>query len=156
MSGKGKQTHKRLQIKKIEAALRQYRSYKVGVRNLQRQLDYILPSMTVNYEAREGSSGLFVISSTTEKAAIDRIESKRALDIHEQIKEYEMLISSIDESMKDLDDLESDFIRFRYFEGWQINKCAMKMDYSEQNLFLIRNRLMDKLLISLVGILEFY
>lgn len=151
-----KGNNKRSQIKKIELALRQYKSYIVGVRNLQKQLDFIMPAMTASYELREGSNGAFVLNSTTEKYAIDRIESKRALDIHDKIRQYELIVGCIDEALVEVNEQEKEFVTYRYFSGWSIAKCAAEMGYSEQNLFLIRKQLMNKLLISLTTVLEFY
>ncbi|WP_236018171.1 hypothetical protein [Alicyclobacillus suci] len=59
-----------------------------------------MPSMTARYDLAEGSHGTFFISSSTEKYAIDRIESKRALDLHEQIAHYQMIVDSIDKALK--------------------------------------------------------
>ncbi|WP_018130699.1 sigma-70 RNA polymerase sigma factor region 4 domain-containing protein [Effusibacillus pohliae] len=148
--------HKKQQIRSIETHLRHYRMYKSGIRNLQKQLDYIMPSMTANYEMREGSSGTFVISSTTEKYAIDRIESKRALDLHEQIRRFQLIVDSIDDAVGELAEMEQQFVRYRYFDGCSVKKTAELMGYSEKNIFVIRNQTMDKLLISLAGVLDFY
>lgn len=143
---------KKKEIRAIEGHLRCYKSYKVGIRNLQKQIDYIMPSMTAKYDLAEGSHGTFVISSSTEKFAIDRIESKRALDLHEQIWQYQVIVDSIDEAIKSLTEEERSFVEARYFNQWSIKKTAEALGYSEKNIFVIRNRTMDKLLICLRNI----
>lgn len=142
-------------IKRIEEHLRNYNSYKVGIKNLKLQLDYIMPSMTASYDLVGGSNSVFNIKSDTENYAIDRIESRRALELHEDIQRYEVIINAINESLKGLDELERDFIQCRYIEGMTITKTAMELGYSEQHTFTIRNKTLNKLLISLKGIAEF-
>lgn len=149
-----KKTKKSQRIKDIEYHLRNYHTYKVGIKNLTNQLNYIMPNVTANFELMEGSAGTFSISSNTEKYAIDRIESRKALDLHEDIKRYELIIKSIDEALKGLEETERDFIRYRYIEGMTIAKTSLKLGYSEQHIFNIRNHAFNKLLISLRGILE--
>ncbi|SFU39931.1 sigma factor-like helix-turn-helix DNA-binding protein [Alicyclobacillus macrosporangiidus] len=139
-------------IRAIEAHLRCYKSYLAGIRNLQKQLDWIMPSMTAKYDLVGGSHGSFVITSSTEKYAIDRIESKRALDLHKQIAQYKLIVESIDEALKCLSDVERQFVEYRYFRQWPIRKTAEAMGYSEKNVFVIRNQAMDKLLICLRNI----
>lgn len=150
-----KRDKREIQIKKIESYLRAYETYKLGIINLQKQLDYIMPNVTASYELREGSTGTFNIKSDTEKYAIDRIESKKALIIHEDIERYKIIINSIDEAMKGLNDIERDFIKYRYFKRQQINQIMDTLGYSEKYIFTIRNHIMNKLLISLKGLLQF-
>lgn len=141
-------------VKEIEQHLRHYKTYHVGIRNRKKQLEFIMPNMTANYDLAEGSNGTFRISSSTEKYAIDRIESRRALDLHEDIKRYELIISSIDEAMKELSEVEQTFVKYRYFQDMTVSKTARLMGYSEKHIFSIRHSVMDKLLISLRGLVD--
>lgn len=150
-----KNHHKIKRIKHIENHLRKYNTYKAGVEALKLQLDYIMPELTVNYSSGGGGNGTFNIQSETEKYAIDRIESSRALEIHENMERYNVIIKSIDEAMKDLDSIEKEFIKKRYFEGMTIPKTAIELGYSEKYVFNIRNQIFEKLLISLKGLLFF-
>lgn len=143
---------KRDKFKKIEHYLRNYRHYKTGIRNLQKQLDYLLPGITADYEIKEGSIGSFTFKSKTEFAAIDRIEGKRALQIHEDILLYKIIIEAIEDGLNELEDYEREFIEYRYFEGWTFDKTAMQMGYTERNLFHMRSSILDKLLISMKNI----
>lgn len=145
-------TKKRDKFKKIEHYLRNYKHYKTGIRNLQKQLDYLLPGITADYEIKEGSIGSFTFKSKTEFAAIDRIEGKRALQIHEDIMLYKIIIEAIEDGLRELDDYEREFVEYRYFEGWSFNKAASEMGYTERNLFHMRSSILDKLLISMKNI----
>ena len=147
--------YKKIQrIKHIEKHLRNYPTYEAGIKAMEIQLDYIMPNMSASYDVAGGGSA-FHISSSTENCAIDRIESKRALEIHETMEKYAVIINSIDEAMKELDDTERLFLRLRYFKGYKMPKTALEMNYSEKHLFNIRNQIFDKLLISLQGLLYF-
>lgn len=148
-----KKTKRIKEIKKIEKFLRQYTTYKIGLMTLQKQLDYIMPNITATYELVEGTSGTFKITSSTEKYAIDRIESKRALMLHEDIEKYSMIIESIDEAVAELDPIERKFVELRYINRKTIAQTSIELGYSEKHIFNLRNQVMDKLLISLRGLL---
>ena len=141
------------QIKKIEKFLRQYTTYKIGVMSLQKQLDYIMPNITATYELTEGSTGTFKITSSTEQYAIDRIESKRALMLHEDIAKYNLIIESIDNAVSELDEIERKFVELRYINRKTIAQTSMELGYSEKHIFNLRHQVMEKLLISLRGLL---
>lgn len=140
-------------IKKIEYYLRNYDFFKVGIKNMKEQLEFILPSCVTNYDV-VGSTGIFNVSSTTEKYAIDRIESKRALDLNEEIAKYQLIIRSIDNAIEQLEEIEQKFIKERYFKKKTIRETAIELGYSEKHIFNLRNRVMTKLLISLNGLLK--
>lgn len=147
-------TKKLKSFKTIETHLRNYRNYQAGIKNLQNQLDYILPNITAKYEIMEGSVGSFVFKSTTEDFAIDRIEGKRALQLHEDIAIFQLIIDSIDVAIKELDPHEKEFVKLRYLQNWSYGKTALEMGYTERNLFFVRNNVRDKLLISLKNVLN--
>lgn len=133
----------------IESHLRHYNTYKVGIVNCQKQLDYIMPSMVARYEADGRGSG-FYISNNTERVAIDRIESKRALDLHENIKQFELICSSIERAFKELKPQEQDFVKLRYFDCMPMDNVKTEMGYKEEkSVYRIRRHVLDKLLISL-------
>lgn len=138
--------------KNIEYHLRNYRFYKSAIRNLQQQLEYIMPNITANYELREGGKGTFSIESSTEKAAIDRIESRRALNIAEDKKRYELIISCIDNSCEVLSDMERTFVEKRYFEDVCIDDVAGQLGYSVPYMYKLRNQIMKNLSIPLSGL----
>ncbi|WLD92649.1 hypothetical protein [Alkalihalobacillus sp. AL-G] len=139
-------------VKRIEYHLRNYNNYKVGILHLKKQLDHILPKTTSTYEAREESFNNYGRSSSTESVAMERMEGDYAQQLEQESNEYSLIIEAIDDGMKVLDEIEYKFVKYRYFNDWSIEKCAMKIGYSDKMLFVIRNQLMDKLLISLGGI----
>ena len=147
-------TRKKKEFKIIEGHLRNYRNYQAGIKNMNKQMDYIMPGITASYELREESIGAFVFSSSTEKYAIDRIESKRALQLHEDIMIYQLIINSIDIALAALDDDEREFVELRYFNNHSILVIAEKMGYSERQVFLIRNSVRDILGISLKNLVN--
>lgn len=148
-------TSRTQQIKKIEKYLRHYTSYKIGVTTLQKQLDYIMPNITATYELAEGTNGTFRITSSTEKYAIDRVESRQALVLHEDIERYNIIIDSIDQAVSELDDIEKKFVELRYIKRKTVTQTAMELGYSEKYFYNLRNQVMDRLLISLRGLVEF-
>jgi DNA-directed RNA polymerase specialized sigma subunit len=147
-------------IKIIEHHLRNYKTYKIGIKNLQKSLDDILPQITTNYTLREGTSGSFDISSKVETSVLDRVEGSRAIYLREQMLVLQGLVESIDEATGALGDRENTFIRLRYFEGMTVEQVAPKIHTSKENVFLIRKQVLASLIISLRNIikvsLEFY
>lgn len=144
--------NKKKAIKAIENHLYNYKSYKVAVRNLQSQLDSIMPNLTTSYELKEESTGVFKIWSSTEQVVLDRLESARALQINEQIRNYQIIIDSIEEALNALAEQERLYVELRYFEGLNTERIADKMSCSVPNLFRLRKRVLDRLLISLSNV----
>lgn len=131
----------------IENHLRHYKTYKIGILNCKKQLDYIMPNVTANYDCF-GSS--FWIGNNTERVAIDRIESKRALDLLEEIGRFEIIIKSIENAFSELNSLEQKFVDLRYFDRMAIGDVKDVLGYlDERSLFRIRRHVLDRFLISL-------
>ncbi|MGG1571615.1 sigma-70 family RNA polymerase sigma factor [Fictibacillus sp. NRS-1165] len=135
-------------FKIIEDHLRNYKLYKAGIHNFKRKLDYIMPNITSSYELREGSVGVFTFKSDTEKYAIDRIESKRALDIVEEMKRYQLIIDSIDKTLRDLKKEERDFVIARYIEDQSMEKVSQQMNVSLSSAYEFKNEVRKRLLIG--------
>lgn len=136
---------KKRSLKKIEQHIKNYNQYKIGIRNMQLQLDNIMPNITVKYELREGNAGAFLIKSDTERVAIDRIESKRAIDLYEQLEKYRLIIDCIDISIDGLEENEKEFVKQRYFLKNSSIKVAEILGYGESTIFLIRTKILEKL-----------
>ena len=137
----------------IEAHLRHYSTYKVGINNCQMQLDFLMPNITATYDYIGGNS--FHIANTTEQVAIDRIESKRALDLHEEIERYRIICESIEKAFEDLKPQEKEFVEFRYFNCMSMSEVTNMMGYSEEkSAYRIRRHVLDKLLISLNNLIN--
>jgi RNA polymerase sigma factor (sigma-70 family) len=136
--------------RQIENFLRKYNIYKTNITNCQRQLNYLFPNITAKYD-RIGAQSSFTISST-EQAAIDRIESKKALDLYEQIARSQTIIESIDSALEVLEDKERQFVELRYFRCLPFCEIAATMNQSERTIFDIKRRTQEKLLISLINL----
>lgn len=140
--------------RRIEHHLKNYHQYKIGINNLRLQLDSIMPDITVSYEVREGSVGTFTINAPTEKYAIDRIESKRVLDLNEQLERYQLIVDCIDSAIDVLDRDEQQFVENRYFNNYNHAKMMATFGMSESTIFRFRTKVMNQLMISLAGIIE--
>lgn len=140
----------------IENHLRLYFTYLTGIKNCEKQLNYIMPTMVSRYEVSSDTGESFWIVNNTEKVAIDRIESKRALDLREEIERFKIITSSIEEAVENLTIQERAFVHLRYFECRPILEVKNQMGYSEEkSVYRIRRHVLDKLLISLNNLLTF-
>jgi DNA-directed RNA polymerase specialized sigma subunit len=139
--------------REIENRLRFFETYKVGMKNCEQQLEYIMPSLVSKLGVDDDGS-YFFIPNDTEKVALDRIESKRALDLKEEIEHFKLIISSIENSLEDLNEQEREFVKLRYFERLEMNVVKNKMGYSEEkSVYRIRKLVLSKLMISLKNLL---
>jgi len=138
----------------IEMHLRHYHTYRVGIQNCQKQLDYIMPSLVTGYNT-DGVNSYFFVSNNTEKVALDRIESKRAIDLKEEIERFKIIVESINRAHFELKDQEQQFVDLRYFQCLPMYEVKTQMGYSdEKSVYRIRRHVLDKLLISLNNLLS--
>jgi hypothetical protein len=146
--------HKGIKERTIEGYLRHYHTYRVGIKNCEKQLDYISPTLVSCY-ARDGYGGGFYIANDTQQVALDRVESKRAVDLREEIEQYKIIVDSIDNAFEELKPQEQDFVRLRYYDCLPIYEVKQKMGYSEEkSVYRVRRHVLDKLLISLNNLLS--
>jgi hypothetical protein len=137
----------------IENHLRYYNTYKTGIKNCEKQLEYILPTL-VPQIGLDSPGSYFYIPNNTQNVALDRLESKRTLDLKEEIERYKIIVSSIESSLEDLKPIERKFVELRYFECLDMNEVKTKLGYSEErSVYRIRRHCLDKLLLSLVNLL---
>jgi hypothetical protein len=138
----------------IEQHLRFYNTYLTGIKNCEQQLEYITPSLVFRYDPLEPAA-YWYIPNNTEHVAIDRIESKRALDLKEQIERFKIITRSIENAMKDLKQQEKDFVQHRYFDCLPIQEVKGKLGFNEErSVYRIRRHVLEKLLISLNNLLS--
>lgn len=138
----------------IENFLYKYRTYKIAIKNCQQQLDYMLPSLTARYDS-DGRSASYYIANNTEKVALDRISSKRALILVEEIEQNKIIIASIDNALSELDEKQKLFVEFRYFSGLKMYEVKERMFVSEEKtLYRIRRQVLDKFAISLGSLIN--
>jgi len=142
--------------RQIENHLRFYKTYLVGIKNCEQQLDYIQPNITTKFGADNHGAFFYVVSDTTSNVAIDRIEGKRALDLREEIERYKIITQSIDKALDELKPQELDFVNLRYFDCLPIHEVKTKLGYSEEkSVYRLRRHVLDKLMISLHNLLTF-
>lgn len=134
----------------IEHHLKQYKNYKISITNLEKQLEYIMPSITANYEFREGSVGAFSIHSKIENVVINRIEGTKAILLHEEKEQKRLIVEAIDKALAALQPEELEYIKLRYFENYKVYQIAAKRNCSVSLVHDIRRSALDKLKISLV------
>lgn len=138
----------------IENFLNKYNTYKIGIKNSEQQLDYMLPTLTTRYES-DGVTASYFIANNTERVALDRITSKRALDLLEEIEHYKIIISSIDNALTELDEKQKNFVNYRYFNHLKMYEVKAKMNVSEEKtLYRIRRQVLDKFAISLSSLIN--
>jgi DNA-directed RNA polymerase specialized sigma subunit len=138
----------------IENFLNNYNTYKIGIKNCQKQLDYMLPSLVARYDS-DGRSCSYYIANNTERVALDRITSKRALFLLEEIEEYKVILACIDNALAELSDRQKQFVKYRYFEGLKMYEVKDKMGLAEERtLYRIRRQVLDRFEISLAGLMN--
>jgi DNA-directed RNA polymerase specialized sigma subunit len=109
----------------------------------------MLPTMTSRNGAEE------FIPNDTEEVAVTRLESKKALKIREEIEEYKLIISCIDEAISELDEKQKVFVDLRYFKCLRIQEIKEHMKYAEEkSVYRIRKQVLDKFLISLNNLIS--
>ena len=121
-------------IKKIEQYLKNHQNYKAAVKNLDKQLEF-----------------LAIQENSSDKQEISNLSSTSILN--NERAQNQLIIFATESALSELNETEQKFVRFRYFNNWTINKCALEMGYSDKSLFVIRNQLMDKLLITISSII---
>lgn len=153
----GRNSGKTIAIKErtIENHLRFYKTYQVGIKNCEQQLEYIMPTLITRYEVTADNETLFIVNNT-ENCALDRIESKRAIDLREEIEQYKIITKSIENALDNLNEVERRFIQLRYFECKPMQIVTNALGYAEEkSVYRIRRQIIDKLLHSLKNLLLF-
>lgn len=146
---------KSLKEKIIENHLKFFKFYQIGIKNCQQQLDYIMPSLVATYGATEKGSFWF-IPNNTENVALDRLESKTALDLKEEIERFKLITNSVENAVAELTEIEKQFVHLRYFESKPMAIVTNALGYAEEkSVYRIRRHVLDKLLISLNNLLIF-
>ena len=146
------QLQKRYEI--IETHLRRYKTYLIAIKNLQETIDDISPNVTSSYEQRESTSSVFEIKSSTEDIAIDRIESRRVLNMLEEMRDYQRIINSIDNAMTALESQQRDLCNFRYIHNQSVQKTCQSANMSERVYHRERHKALKSLSISLSNIIK--
>lgn len=113
-------------------------NYIIAILNVKKQINYLTSILD---QAKYLQQGTQTIINLPSKESINILEN--------ELTHLEIIKESIDRSLEDLTELEKQFVEYRYFKNWSIEKSAQKIGYSDKALFSIRNQIMDKLVISL-------
>lgn len=155
MMGRNSGKMKAMKEKYIENHLRLYKTYQAGIRNCEQQLNYIMPTLVTRYEITADNETAFIVNNT-ENVALDRLESKRAIFLREEIERYTIIIKSIETALEQLNENEKHFVMIRYFECKPMQVVTNALGYAEEkSVYRIRRHVLDKLLISLNNLLTF-
>lgn len=146
---------KAIKEKYIENHLRFYKTYQASIKNCMQQLDYIMPTLITRYEITADNDTVFTVNNT-EHVALDRISSKRAIDLKEEIEKFTIITNSIDNALQELSETEKHFVILRYFECKAMAVVTSALGYAEEkSVYRIRKHVLDKLMISLNNLLMF-
>lgn len=155
MMGRSNGKMKAMKEKFIENHLRLFKTYQAGIKNCEQQLDYIMPTLITRYEITADNETVFIVNNT-ENVALDRIESKRAIFLREEIERYKIITKSIETALDQLNEGEKQFVILRYFECKPMQVVTNALGYAEEkSVYRIRRHVLDKLLISLNNLLTF-
>jgi hypothetical protein len=142
--------------KEIEFHLRNYKTYCVALKNIAKQIEYFYPNITSNIPEVNYYGIKLKRFSKTEDTAIKNLESPEVQKMRKEMEKYKIIVQSIDSSLEIMEKDEKEFIQNRYFKNYSIKKTAIEMHYTEKHIFSIRKRVMDKLGLSLSGILCYF
>ncbi|MFD2627394.1 hypothetical protein [Oceanobacillus kapialis] len=127
---------KRDRVKLIEFYLKNYRTFKVANSNLQKQLELLMNVDQQNLPSMQS------------------VDNEKLVAIRKNYNETLLIEKSIENAVYDLSPIEQQFINSRYFKRHSIEKTAQTIGYSKASVYVLRSRIMDKLLISLGVILN--
>lgn len=139
-------------LKVIEKYLKNYNNYKAGIKNLEKQLAYLIPGID-KLHVSENLDGKNYLQLDNGTYIIDRNISKKSFMLYEDMESYKLIINAIDEALGELDDIEIKFIDSRYIKRKSIVQTSFDLGYSEKYIFNLRKKTLNKLRISLKSLL---
>jgi hypothetical protein len=155
MMGRSNGKMKEMKEKYLENHLRLFKTYQAGIKNCEQQLDYIMPTLISRYEITADNETAFIVNNT-ESVALDRIESKRAIFLREEIERFKIITKSIETALEELNESEKHFVILRYFECKPMQIVTNALGYAEEkSVYRIRKQVLNKFLISLNNLFTF-
>lgn len=134
---------KKEDMKEIEEILRKYKTYHAGKVILQEQLQSVLPS------SMEMNDVMLM-----KRDFDNETEYRFAKEIKKELQRYRLITYAVDVAIEQLDVIENEFVHYRYFEDKAMKEISIEMGYGEKHLFNLRKRLLEKLSISLRGLIS--
>lgn len=133
-------------INEVESFLYNYKSIKLAIENLKMELEVMDETVisSIKYEETTGKTNKF--NSNVE----NKLSRKELLE--QRIKHMETKINQIDKSLEILPDTEREVIKNFYIEGKCYFQFCNELRLSERTSQRIKNRALNKVIISLYGI----
>ena len=114
-----------------------------------------MPSLVTRYEVDSETGETHFIVNNTEKVALDRIESRTAINLREEIESFKILTECIQNALDELTEIERLFVELRYFKCKPIAEVTNALGYAEEkSIYRIRRHVLDRMLISLNTIIS--
>jgi len=131
--------------KQIERLLYDYKTYDTAIRNLEAELEEILPKVSTSVVKLGEGSAVSPFHSQTEDWAIKRIESPRAKRILKLLAEKKRLQKGIREVREQLTDEENILVWMRYDLEKQHQEIWEAMHMGRSTYFEFKNKLIAKI-----------
>jgi len=130
--------------RQVERLLYDYKTYDTAIRNLEAELEEILPKVSTSVvKLGEGSTAV-PFRSQTEDWAIKRIESPRAKRILRLLAEKKRLKKGIREVRKQLSDEENTLVWMRYDLEKPHREIWEALNMSRASYFRFKNEVINK------------
>jgi DNA-directed RNA polymerase specialized sigma subunit len=133
-------------INEIESFLYNYKSIKLAIENLKMELENFDGTVIGAIEYKESTGKTNKFNSAVE----NKLSRKETLK--DRIKHMETKINQIDKSLAILPDTEREVIENFYIEGKCYFQFCNELRLSERTTQRIKNRALNKIIISLYGI----
>lgn len=134
------------QINEVESFLYNYKSIKLAIENLKMELESFEENIISSIEYKESTGKTNKFNSNVE----NKLSRKEMLG--DRIKHMETKINQIDKSLEILPDTEREVIKNFYIEGKCYFQFCNELRLSERTTQRIKNRALNKIIISLYGI----
>lgn len=139
-------SNKRLHYyRKIERLLYDYKTYDSAIRNLEAELESIMPQISTSLLKMGDGSTATPFCSQTEDWAIKRIESPRAKRLLKLLTEKKRLRKAIKETRKQLTDEENTFVWMRYDLERAHAEIWEALHMSRSTYFEFKNKVIGKI-----------
>lgn len=135
-------------INEVESFLYNYKSIKLAIENLKMELASMEEPSLSAIQYKEGSGKTNKFNSDVE----NKVLRKELLE--SRIKHMESKTEQIDKALSILPDIEKEIIQYRYIEGKNYYEFTYKIYKSERQCRRIKNKALNKIVISFFGIEE--
>jgi len=131
--------------RQVERMLYDYKTYDIAIRNLEAELESIMPQTSTSVVKLGEGSTATPFTSKTEDWAIKRIESPRAKRILKLLAEKKRFKKGVKETRKQLTDEENTLVWMRYDLEKQHQEIWEAMHMSRSTYFEFKNKTIEKI-----------